>query len=251
MKRHFAAGKPDMDLYLFDNMLAAKSADELLTATQGVVGALGFQRFVYALRRFKPEGGVDDFFFGTYPETWQSHYHSMGYVLIDPTVSHCFSKTTPIVWTHSLFAEAGAAQLHDDAIQCGVSAGVCFPVHNVSPKGSAIVGLTNEDDTDRAASLGLNVLGRGQLFACYLNEAVHKLLRIEDLSLVTMGRYSGRELECLKWAAQGLSTKQIADKLNLGDDGVNFHFRNAFRKLKVANRRQAIARAISYGLISP
>lgn len=240
-----------MDLYLFENMLAAESGDELLSAAQGVVEALGFQRFVYALRKFKPEGGVDDFFFGTYPGAWQEHYQAMGYLLIDPTVAHCFSKTTPIVWTHRLFEEAGAAQLHDDAIQCGVSAGVCFPVHNAHFRSGAIVGLTNEDDTDRASPLCLDILARGQLFACYLNETIHKLLRAQELPLVSAGRYTPRELECLAWAAHGLSTKQIADRLNLSDDGVNFHFRNLFPKLKVGNRRQAVARAISYGLIRP
>lgn len=240
-----------MNLYLFENMLAAESGNELLASAQSVVEALGFQRFVYALRKFKTEGGVEDFFFGTYPSAWQKHYQEMGYLLIDPTVSHCFTKTTPIIWTHRLFEEGGAAQLHDDAIQCGVSAGICFSVHNIHFRSGAIVGLTNEDDTDRAVPQCLDILGRGQLFACYLNEAIHKLMRAEELPLISVGRYTPRELECLSWAALGLSTKQIADKLKLGDDGVNFHFRNIFPKLKVSNRRQAVARAISYGLIRP
>lgn len=240
-----------MNLYLFENMLAAMTSNDLLTAAQEVVEALGFQRFIYALRKFKPDGSADDFFFGTYPGAWQERYQEMGYQFIDPTVSHCFAKTTPVIWTHQLFKDARAEQLHDEAILCGVSAGACFPVHNAHLKCVAIVGLTNDVDADRAIPQCVDTLGRGQLFACYLNEAIHNLMRTEELPRIEMGRYSPREIECLSWAAQGLSTKQIADKLNLSDDGVNFHFRNVFSKLKVGNRRQAVARAISYGLIRP
>ena len=62
---------------------------------------------------------------------------------------------------------------------------------------------------------------------------------------------SPREKECLLWVAQGLRSKQIADKLGLRPVTVELHLKNARTKLRAATREQAIAIALLNGLISP
>ena len=62
---------------------------------------------------------------------------------------------------------------------------------------------------------------------------------------------SPREKECLLWVAQGLRSKQIADKLGLRPVTVELHLKNARTKLRAATRGQAIAIALLNGLISP
>jgi LuxR family maltose regulon positive regulatory protein len=60
---------------------------------------------------------------------------------------------------------------------------------------------------------------------------------------------SQRELEVLRLVAQGLSNRQIAERLFLALDTVKGHNRNIFSKLLVRRRTEAVARARELGLL--
>ena len=60
---------------------------------------------------------------------------------------------------------------------------------------------------------------------------------------------SGRELEVLQLIAEGLSNQQIASRLYLSLNTVKVHSRNIYDKLGVHNRTQAVARAITFGIL--
>jgi LuxR family quorum sensing-dependent transcriptional regulator len=55
---------------------------------------------------------------------------------------------------------------------------------------------------------------------------------------------STRELECLRWVAQGKTDVEIAVILGIKARTVRFHVENAKRKLQVATRVQAVAQAL-------
>ncbi len=60
---------------------------------------------------------------------------------------------------------------------------------------------------------------------------------------------SGRELEILKLIVQGLSNREIGERLFLALDTVKGHNRRIFGKLQVESRTEAIARARELGLL--
>lgn len=60
---------------------------------------------------------------------------------------------------------------------------------------------------------------------------------------------SQRELKILQLIAQGLSNRQIAERLFLALDTVKGHNRNIFDKLQVKNRTEAVVRARELGLL--
>jgi LuxR family quorum-sensing transcriptional regulator LasR len=60
-----------------------------------------------------------------------------------------------------------------------------------------------------------------------------------------------REMECLKWCAEGKSSWDIAHILHCSEAVVNFHFGNLRRKFNTTSRRQAVVKAIRFGLIYP
>jgi LuxR family transcriptional activator of conjugal transfer of Ti plasmids len=62
---------------------------------------------------------------------------------------------------------------------------------------------------------------------------------------------SDREKECLGWAAAGKSSWDIAVILSISENTVNFHVKNAMKKLGATRRTLAIVKAISLGLIDP
>jgi LuxR family transcriptional activator of bioluminescence operon len=62
---------------------------------------------------------------------------------------------------------------------------------------------------------------------------------------------SARERQCLCLAANGMTSGDIGIKLGIKERTANYHFSNIISKLDVLNRHEAIARAISQGLIPP
>jgi DNA-binding CsgD family transcriptional regulator len=62
-------------------------------------------------------------------------------------------------------------------------------------------------------------------------------------------RLSGRELECLRWAAEGKTTDVIATILGISGHTVNLYFQSAIDKLSAVNRTQAVAKAMRMGAI--
>lgn len=89
-----------------------------------------------------------------------------------------------------------------------------------------------------AAARGEIVLGPA------LEQRVVDAMRTRDSGL------SGRELEVLALVAEGLSNRDIARRLFVGEATVKTHLNHAFGKLDVDNRTAAVARARSTGLIS-
>ena len=58
-----------------------------------------------------------------------------------------------------------------------------------------------------------------------------------------------RELEVLKLVARGLSNKEVARAIGRTDETVKIHLKNAFAKLAVADRTEAVTVALTRGLI--
>jgi len=61
---------------------------------------------------------------------------------------------------------------------------------------------------------------------------------------------SARELECLKWTAEGKTSAGIGDKICVSSATVNYHLNNAIKKLGASNRHHAAILAMRKGLIS-
>lgn len=69
--------------------------------------------------------------------------------------------------------------------------------------------------------------------------------------LPAMENMTPREVECLSWTAKGKTSWEIARILELSENTVIFHLRNAIKKLEVTNRSQAVAKAIALSKIMP
>lgn len=61
---------------------------------------------------------------------------------------------------------------------------------------------------------------------------------------------TARETEVIRSVALGLSNKDIARVLGIGEETVKTHVAHVFLKLQVENRAQAVVQALKRGLIS-
>ena len=63
------------------------------------------------------------------------------------------------------------------------------------------------------------------------------------------GRPSGRELEVLAAAARGMSNRRIAGALSISEATVKRHLANAYEKMGVGSRSEAVFDALLSGLL--
>lgn len=87
-------------------------------------------------------------------------------------------------------------------------------------------------------------------FAVIALHAFEVFDRIRRTERVVVSRpLSMRELEVVRWTAQGKTSVEIARILSLSDHTINAHLTNAIKKLDCVNRTQLVAKAIRLGLI--
>ncbi|SFK16435.1 LuxR family transcriptional regulator, quorum-sensing system regulator CciR [Bradyrhizobium sp. Gha] len=60
---------------------------------------------------------------------------------------------------------------------------------------------------------------------------------------------SEREVQCLRWVEEGKSSWAIGVILKVSENTVNFHIKNAMRKLETSSRTQAVVKARRLGFI--
>ena len=58
-----------------------------------------------------------------------------------------------------------------------------------------------------------------------------------------------RELNCLQYLANGLSTKEMASEMHLAEETVKTYLKSIFKKLAVRDRTEAVAEAFRRGLV--
>jgi LuxR family maltose regulon positive regulatory protein len=70
-------------------------------------------------------------------------------------------------------------------------------------------------------------------------------------SLASWDQLSNREMQVLELLAERLANKEIAERLHISVDTVKNHTASIYSKLNVHGRRQAVAKALAEGLVSP
>lgn len=235
---------------LFLEMSAAANLDEIGAFCRLLGTKMGFEYFIYALRVPRQFTESRVVLLKGYPDAWLSHYWQNDYAGLDPVIRHCSRHVVPVLW-HDLPDSPAkpAGRVMDEAREFGMKTGISMPVH--SPQGSLgiLSFATGIDDAEaRAATRQLSPYV--QLLAAHLHEAILRVSGCREEQQLTP-QLTRRETECLRWAADGKTSWEIGQLLNMSERTVNFHFNNAAKKLSVVTRQHAVAKAILYGFINP
>jgi DNA-binding CsgD family transcriptional regulator len=228
---------------------AAATIDELTAQCRTYAASLGFDSFVYALRvptQFSESRLV---MLNGYPDGWVDHYFERSHFVHDPVLAHCAGHNVPVQW-QDLITPAGSASrlMMDEAGDFGLRAGVTVPVH--SPHGElGILSFAVNHSPRTAREITRRAMPYVQLLSSYLHEAVRRVAGLDGVA--RSEPLTPRECECLRWAADGKTSGEIAQLLCLAESTVNFHLNKAMHKLQVCNRQHAVARAALQGHIQP
>jgi DNA-binding CsgD family transcriptional regulator len=124
-----------------------------------------------------------------------------------------------------------------------------------------VLSLAIDSELADTPSLGIDQLANGQLLACFLHEAMTRIVASANAQAIAVSAVeefpngpivlSQRELDCLSWSAAGKTSWEIGRILSISERTVNFHIAKAARKLGTYGRRHAISRAMALGLLSP
>ena len=214
-----------------------------------VVGAaakdLGFEWCAFGLRSPSSVMRPDFHLVNNYPEQWRMRYQEAGYLASDPTIKRGIRSPLPMLWNDALFADVPG--LWNEAQAMGLRVGWAQSRFDGTGAGSLLTLARSGNALSRkeleSKALQLN----------WLVSATHEAFtRIFVASNLNRGKapLTRREIEVLQWAADGKTTEDIASILNISEDTVKFHTRNAMIKLDCTNRISAVVRALSAGLLS-
>lgn len=206
--------------------------------------ALGFEHCAYGLRAPLPISDPKTFVLNNYPAPWQERYGSQNYLEIDPSVLHGRRTHAPLVWSNKAFRST--RQLWDEAQSFGLRVG------------------WSQSNFDAAGVGGMLTLSRScEAFSdaelADKQVQMHWLVNVSHLALSralvprserNTLKLTGREVEILRWSAEGKTTSEVSDILMLSESTVKFHVKNASIKLQAPNKTSAVVRAAMLGLFN-
>lgn len=206
---------------------------------------LGFEQCAYGLRAPLPVSNPKTILISNYSAEWRQRYLEAEYIRIDPTVHHGRRSQVPIVWTDSLFA--GAPALWSEARSSGLCVGRAQSSFDARGVGGLLTLSRSQDPLSENELRAKN--SQMSWLANVAHFAFSRLLapRINPLNLAALTK---REIEVLKWTADGKTSFDTAEILNVEVDTVNFHLKNAVAKLGASNRTSAVVQAVSLGLLN-
>ncbi|RUX69804.1 LuxR family transcriptional regulator [Mesorhizobium sp. M7A.F.Ca.US.006.04.2.1] len=180
-----------------------------------------------------------------WPEQWSERYFSKGYLYRDPTIQLVNRGSTPFLWSEidNLCKVCPfGRRIMDEATDFRLCEGLTVPFATLDgqPVGFSVAGeKLDPDPHDRLAF---------QLVAAY---AFGCAAVITDAKRdIRPARLSPRQRDVLRWAAEGLTVDEIADRLAVSRNTADTHLRAARERLGVASTVHAVAEAFRHGLIA-
>lgn len=183
-----------------------------------------------------------------FPAQWRDRYVERKYHEIDPVVRRAPTMPGPFRWDRlgQLFRlDPGERLVLNEAYEAGLKHGVSVPLFGPCGRVAVVSFASSQDDVDEDQRLGrLNALAAQ--FHVAFSEIAHKV----EVTRPAI-ELSPRERDCLNWVAEGKSSWDISVILAISESTVNFHIKNAMKKLRTTSRLVAVVKAIRLNLINP
>lgn len=231
---------------LREQILAAADVDVATSILAQEVGQLGIERFIAGFVRGAARG-VDGRWrlyrhrSHNFPPGWDDGWSAFNAHC--PYYHSCFDGRIAFDWAsvrgrHDLSALEKRAWHY--LADYGLTEGFTVPVH--APGHFGFVTVVG-DKSDAGWSARVEKQSERLLF---LTHVFHEAVRERFPALLeepNNAPLSERERECLRWAAAGKTTDEVALILGLSHETVRVYFKRAMRKMGATTRAQAVARA--------
>ncbi|GAB2474926.1 LuxR family transcriptional regulator AbaR [Comamonas humi] len=227
-----------------NSIAAVEKGDDAVIFLAEAARKLGFDYFAYGRRSALPFGNTKPAIISNYPLAWQERYVQAQYARIDPSISASRKSMQPLAWSDDLFASAPA--LWSEARDFGLKMG-CAQFVSDGRGSHGMLTLARSHEVLSARELQARAAEIHWL-TVLIHEHYPRIFGDTDV-LPAAPSLTEREIEILRWSAEGKTAAEIAEILPISFNTVNFHLKNAMQKLSATNKAQAILRAALHGLL--
>lgn len=236
---------PNLASELLEALEDEQDVDSVFEKVIEIGKSLGFEYCAYGLQDPVPLSRPKILVRNNYPEEWHRRYLECMYHNIDPTVMHARRSLYPLVWSDEIFHDS--REFWEEARSFGLEYGWVKGIFG--PNGiRGMLALARSGDPITQAELKSK-----EYIMHYLVTVVHEVLanKLSPMLLEKDKKFlTDREIEILKWSADGKTSGEISEILVISVDTVNFHVKNSLAKLNVPNKTAAVVRAAMLGLLN-
>lgn len=222
-------------LSVIDRIDRANTTEAALACFEGALADIGAD-YVGVLFLPRPDERIEDVCLAwKCPPEWREVYAGQNLCQRDPVIRHLRRSVLPFEWASAPYdpeTERHMGVVLDRAHDLNVHKGVSVPI----PSPTGIIGAV--------WAAGPHFVQHEIHKVVLQSLALHVFHRLEKL----VGRrpregpcLTEREREVLAWASEGKTAWEIGCILSLSQRTIEWHFRQAYRKLGATNRMQAIA----------
>ncbi|MFS1436205.1 MULTISPECIES: autoinducer binding domain-containing protein [Vibrio] len=224
-------------------LLTCESKEDVTKTLQAAASFLGFDYFAYGIKTKLPITSPRVEMLNSYSDKWNDQYINKGLALQDPLISLGMQRSHFIIWDNVIDESAHfwqQAKLH------GIHAGWSKSTHFPGGAASLLSFSRGESDTPiKEINANMPYL---LWIASIADSCMEKVLDINTTPSPST-HLTPREIEVLKWTADGKTMSEIGIILNVSDRTAEFHLANAAKKLGAPNKTSAAVRAALLGLI--
>ncbi|MGU7776054.1 autoinducer binding domain-containing protein [Burkholderia sp. MR1-5-21] len=228
---------------LLELLGGSQPTDEILRKVEKASRELGFEYYAYGVKQPLPLTQPKIITMNNYPKAWQDHYKERGYIAIDPTIEACRKSGRPVIWSDELFQSAPV--MWEEAQAHNLRVGWAQAVMDKTGTGSMLT-LARSREPLTPAELAENDTKRRWL--AHITHLIMSTAVLEQTASIT-ANLTEREIEVLRWTADGKTSADISAILTISDNTVNFHIKNAVAKLGAANKTAAVVKAALLGYL--
>jgi DNA-binding CsgD family transcriptional regulator len=231
---HFSSPFADLD-----------QASQFLHGLRGEFDVTNLSYWHIGTRGTKPAQAI---WLSTYPEPYRTTYLERGLQRTDPAFVLSFARLLPTDWDaiHRLDGSRAvleAANAHRIPVR-----GIAVPIRDETT-GDSLFNV-NLDCHEAEWRLRRNALARDFMVIGHVFHVMMRGLVRGSEPLIELPRLSPREVDVMRLAAQGYSAKRTALKLGISPHSVRVHLTLARRRLKARNTAEAVAIALTRGLLT-
>lgn len=207
---------------------------------------LGFDHCAYGMRAPLPLSNRKVVLLNNYSQAWQQRYNDEQYLAVDPTVAHGIRSVLPLVWSEELFQHA--RPLWEDACAHGLKVGWAQSSYNAQGAVGMLT-LARSDEKLSVAELRKNSMQMtvlGQLAHAGMSDLINNRCGADQAAAAAL---TAREIEVLRWTADGKTSGEVGQIMSISERTVNFHINNSLEKLGAVNKTAAVIKAALLGLL--
>jgi DNA-binding CsgD family transcriptional regulator len=164
----------------------------------------------------------------------------------NPVLQRLKHSSIPFAYDQALYIQEGASALYEHQAQYGYRHGIAVAMHLRDNK-HFVLGLDRVDALPSDADRMTELMAAVQLLAVHAQHAAFKFFT--PICSPRAPLLTPRELEILQWTHDGKSSWAVGQLVGISENTVNFHVRNAAKKLDASSKHQAVLKAMSFGLI--